>query len=113
MTILNTTAGKVIATMPIGENVNGNGFDAGTGFVFSPKGYGTLTVVRESSPGKVEVFETVTTQLGSRTMAIDPIDHYIYLAATQFPKPKESTPAASKPRPVMVNDSFEVLIVRP
>jgi hypothetical protein len=43
MTILDITAGKVIAIIPIGENNNGNGFDAGTGFVLSSDGYGTLT----------------------------------------------------------------------
>ena len=52
MTILDITAGKVIATMPIGENNNGNGFDAGTGFVFSSNGYGTLT--RKYLPYRVE-----------------------------------------------------------
>ena len=35
MTILDTTAGRVIATVPIGANVDGNGFDAGTGLAFS------------------------------------------------------------------------------
>jgi DNA-binding beta-propeller fold protein YncE len=111
MTILDTTAGNVIATVPIGENVDGNGFDAGTGLAFSSNGDGTLTVVRESSPGKFEVVETVTTQRGSRTMAIDSKTHTIYLPAAQFFRPKESMQAGSKPRPVMVKDSFEVLVV--
>src|ERR1035437_529170 len=111
MTILDTAAGKVVASVPIGENVDGNGFDAGTGLAFSSNGDGTLSVVREASPGKFEVVETVTTQRGSRTMAIDPKTHYIYLPAAQFSQPKESTQSGPKPRPVMVKDSFEVLVV--
>ena len=111
MTVLDTKAGKVIATVPIGENVDGNGFDELTGLAFSSNGDGTLTVVREVSPGKFEVVETVTTQRGSRTMAIDPITHYVYLPAAQFSQPEESTQAGSKPQPVMVKDSFEVLVV--
>jgi len=111
MTILDTAAGKVIASVPIGANVDGNGFDAGTGLAFSANGDGTLTVVREASPGNFEVVKTVTTQRGSRTMAVDPKTHNIYLPAAQFIQPKESTQAGSKQRPVMVKDSFEVLVV--
>jgi len=111
MTILDITAGKVIATVPIGANVDGNGFDAGPGLAFSANGDGTLTVVREASPGNFEVVETVTTKRGSRTMAIDPKTHNIFLPAAQFSQPGESTQAGSKQRPVMVKDSFEVLVV--
>jgi DNA-binding beta-propeller fold protein YncE len=111
MTILSTKSGKVIATVPIGENVDGNGFDAGTGLAFSSNGDGTLTVVRESSPGKFEVIESVTTQRGSRTMAIDTKTHNIYLPAAQFSQPEKSSQAATKQRPVMVKNSFEILVV--
>ena len=111
MTVLDTKTGKVIATTPIGANVDGNGFDSETGLAFSSNGDGTLTVVQESSPGKFEVVETVKTQRGSRTMAIDPKTHNIYLPAAQFTQPKESSQAGSKPRPEMVKDSFEVLVV--
>ena len=111
MTILDTDTGKVIATMPIGEGVDGNGFDPKTGLAFSANGDGTLTVVRESSPGKFEVVETVTTQHGSRTMAIDPKTHNIYLPAAQFSPQTTSTAEGSRPRPKMIKDSFAVLVV--
>ncbi len=111
MTILDAMAGKVIATVPIGGNVDGNGFDAGTRLAFSSNGDGTLTVVREASPGNFEVAETVTTQRGSRTMAIDPKTHHIYLPAAQFSQPGDATQGGAKPRPVMVKDSFEILVV--
>jgi len=111
MTVLDTKSGNVIATVPIGENVDGNGFDELTGLAFSSNGDGTLTVVKETAPGKFKVMETVKTQRGSRTMTIDPVTHYIYLPAAQFTKTKGSMPAGSKQRPVMVKDSFEVLVV--
>ena len=111
MTVLDIKAGKVIATVPIGANVDGNGFDTGTGLAFSSNGDGTLTIVRKASSGNFEVVETVITQRGSRTMAVDPKTHNIYLPAAQFSQPKESEQAGSKQRPVMVKDSFEVLVV--
>jgi YVTN family beta-propeller protein len=111
MTVLDTKSGKVIATLPIGGKVDGNGFDAGAGLAFSSNGDGTLTIVRESLPDKFDVLETVLTQRGSRTMAIDPKTHNIYLPAAQFTQSKETAQGATQPRPVMVKDSFEVLVV--
>lgn len=111
MTVLDADSGKVIATVPIGAGVDGNGFDPGTGLAFSSNGDGTLTVVRESAPGKFEVAETVTTERGARTMAIDLKTHNIYLATAKFLPPPAGTPENPRPRPVMVKGSFVVLVV--
>jgi DNA-binding beta-propeller fold protein YncE len=111
MAILGTETGKVIATVPIGAGVDGNGFDPRTRLAFSANGDGTLTVVQESSPGKFEVVEIVTTQRGARTMAIDPKTHNIYLPAAQFSLLPASTAEGSKPRSTMIKDSFTVLVV--
>lgn len=111
MTVLDTKAGKVIATVPIGEGVDGNGFDPKTGLAFSSNGDGTLTVVRESSQGKFEVVQTVTTQRGARTMAIDPKTHKIYLPSAQFSQQSVSAAEGTRPRPAMIKGSFSVLVV--
>ncbi len=106
MTVLDIISGKVIATIPISEGVDGNGFDPDLGFAFSSNGDGTLTVARESSPGKFEVAETVATQQGSRTMTIDPKTHYIYLPAAQY-----APPSVQGQRGAMIKDSFIILVV--
>ncbi len=111
MTILDTTTGKVISTVPIGAGVDGNAFDPATGLAFSSNGDGTLTVVRETSPGKFEVLQTVATQRGSRTMAIDPKTHNIYLPAAEFTPAKAPSAGEPKPRPTLVKGSFAVLVV--
>ena len=111
MAVLDTETGKVMAFVPIGESVDGNGFDPGTGLAFSSNGDGTLTVVHEASPGKFEVAETVTTQWGSRTMAVDTKTHNIYLPAASFAQLPPATEGGPKQRPVMVKDSFTVLVV--
>jgi DNA-binding beta-propeller fold protein YncE len=111
MTVLDTEIGRVIATVPIGEGVDGNGFDPEMGLAFSSNGDGTLTVVYESSPGKYDVLEIVATQRGSRTMAIDPKTGNIYLPTAQFSPQKASTAEGSRPRPTMIKDSFTVLVV--
>jgi hypothetical protein len=111
MAILDTESGKLIATVPIGEGVDGNGFDPRTGLAFSSNGDGTLTVVRESFPGKFEVAEVVTTEPRARTMAIDSKTHNIYVPTAKFSPPPASTPDGSKPRPTVIKDTFAVLVV--
>jgi len=48
-------------------------------------GWDYLTVVHESTPGKFEVAETVATQRGARTMAIDPKTHESAHSVLNFP----------------------------
>ena len=110
MTVLDTESGQVIATLPIGEGVDGVAYEAETGLVFSSNGDGTLTVVSEPSPGKFET-EFVFTQQGARTMALDPKTHTIYLPTATFAPAPPVAPGALKPRPTVVKDSFTVLVV--
>lgn len=111
MVILDTKAGKVIATVPIGKGVDGNGFDPGTGLIFSSNGDGSLTVVHESPPQRFDVVETVRTQVGARTMAIDTKTHNIYLPTATFAAPPQSSPPGSRARPEIVKGSFVILVV--
>ncbi len=111
MTVLDTRGGKLLATLPIGANVDGNGYDGGTGLAFSANGEGTLTLAKETYPGHFQVVQTVKTQRGSRTMAIDPITHNIYLPAAQFTPSPTPTPENPKARPEMIRGSFEILVI--
>jgi DNA-binding beta-propeller fold protein YncE len=110
MTVLDLKSGKVVDTVPIGEGVDGNGFDPDTGLVFSSNGEGTITVAKESSAGKFEVLETVTTQRGARTMALDPKTHRIYLPTVGFGPPPAPTADNPRPRPAILQDTFVVLV---
>jgi DNA-binding beta-propeller fold protein YncE len=111
MTVLDTETGKIITTLPIGEDCDGAGFDATTGLAFSSNGEGTVTVVKESSPGKFEVAETVTTQPGSRTMTIDPKTHNLYVPAAQFGPAPAPTAEDPEPRPPVIKGSFVLLVI--
>ena len=109
MTVLDLAVGQVVARVPIGAAVDANAFDPGTGLAFSSNGDGTLTIAHEDSQGHFQAVQIVATQRGSRTMALDPVTHTVYLAAAQFTPPKAGGP---KERPVMVPGSFEVLVVK-
>ena len=111
MVIVDAAAMQVIATAPIGERVDGAAFDPGAGLAFASNGEGTVTVVCESAPGTFEVAETVATQRGSRTMALDPKTHKLYLVGAEFLPPPPAPPGAPPRRPRIVKDSFVLIVV--
>jgi hypothetical protein len=110
MVVSDPDAGKVVATVPIGQGADGAGFDPGRGFAFSSNGDGTLTVVKESG-GKYEVVENAPTQRGARTMAIDSKSHKVYLPTAQFGPAPSPTAQQPRPRPIPVPDSFTLVVV--
>ena len=107
MLMIDSTTGKVVYSVPVGEGVDSDWFDPATRLAFSSNGQaGTVTIAREESPTLLKVVQTLKTHRGARTMALDPSTHTIYLAATEY----EPQPAASKERPKAVPGTFKVLV---
>ena len=106
MVMMDSRDGKVIATVPIGQGVDATAFDPETELAFSSNGEGTVTIAREETPGKLTVVQTLKTMRGSKTMALDPKTHDIYLGAAEF----EPLPAGKRGRPKIVPGSFKVLV---
>jgi DNA-binding beta-propeller fold protein YncE len=112
MVVMDADSGKVIATPPIGEGVDANGYDPGTKLAFSSNGRAaTLTVVHEDSPDKFSVLQDVPTQLGARTMALDEKTHNVFLVTAEFEPPPAGTQTTERRRPTMKPGSFTLLVV--
>ena len=109
MAVVDADTGKVVATVPIGEGVDAGAFDAQKQEVFMSCGDGTLTVVHEDSPDKYTVRQTVETQKGARTMALNTETGTIYLVTAE----REATPPAAGQRPALVPGSFTLIVVKP
>jgi DNA-binding beta-propeller fold protein YncE len=105
MVMMDNTSGKVVATVPIGGGVDANTFDPGTQLAFASCGDGTTTIAKEESPDKLTVVQTLQTERGSRTMALDPTTHKIYLAAAKF-----EPPAEGQRRPRMIPGTFKIMV---
>src|SRR5215472_7033037 len=89
MAVVDADSGKVLATLPIGEGVDATAFDDETGLAFASCGEGVMTVVKEESPDRFSVAETVKTQRGARTMTLDPKTHNAFTVTAQFgPRPE-------------------------
>jgi len=113
MAMLDTETGKVIATVPIGAGVDGCAFDDATQLVFASCGEGVTTIAKEDSPDKLSVVQTLPTQRGARTMALDPKTHRIYLPTAQFEAAPSPLPGASPTRPKIVPNTFKLLVYGP
>lgn len=81
MVVLDANSGKVVATAPIGERVDAAAFDATDKLVFMSSGVGTISVYHEDENDKYSLVETITTSPGSKTMALDPATHNLFVPA--------------------------------
>jgi DNA-binding beta-propeller fold protein YncE len=102
--------GKVVASVPIGQGVDADGFDPGTGLAFASCGDGTITVSHEDTPDKYTVVQTISTQRGARTMALDTANHNVYTVTADFNAPPAPTADNPRPRPVPIPSTFTLLI---
>lgn len=111
MAIMDTRNGRVLATVPAGEGIDGAAYDPKSGFAFTSNGEGTLTVVGETSPGAYGVLATVQTKPRARTMTIDPITGRLYTVTADFAAAPAATPANPRPRAPMTPGSFTLLVI--
>jgi hypothetical protein len=98
--VMSTDDGKVLADLPIGAGVDATKFDGSQAFASTREG--KLTVVGESSPGKFEVVQTVTTGVGTKTMDVDPEAHKIYMPTAEFEEAKAGARPQAKPGSFMI-----------
>jgi DNA-binding beta-propeller fold protein YncE len=103
MAVIDAASGKTVSNFPIGNGVDGNGFDPVTELAFASSGTGELTVAHEDSPGKFAVVQTVKTQPSGRTMWLDSATHRVYIpVATTTPVPNG--------RPQVTPNTMKVLV---
>ena len=110
MLMMDSTTGKVVASVPVGAGVDASAFDPGTQLAFSSSGSGTVTIAHEDTPEQLTVVQTLPTERGARTMTLDPVTHRIYLASAKFEPVPEPAAGAPRQRPKIVAGSFKVLV---
>ena len=78
--VLDTTDGRLIATLPIGKGTDGAAYDPRRKRVFSSNGTdGTLSVISQLGPDQYVWVRNVPTARFGRTMALDPDTGRIYI----------------------------------
>jgi DNA-binding beta-propeller fold protein YncE len=105
MTVTDSRSGKAVTSFPIGDRIDGNGFDPATRLAFASSGTGVLTIAHEDAPDKFTVVQTVKTQTSGRTMWLDPTTHRVYVPV--------ATTTANGPngRPQITAGTMKVLVL--
>ncbi|TDG36163.1 YncE family protein [Pedobacter changchengzhani] len=104
MLVLDSKTGAQVASLPIGEGCDGVVFDKQAKLIYSSNGEGTVTVVKEKSANKFKVVETVKSEMGARTIALNESTGRIFLPTASFEK---STIAGQRPK--RISGTFRVL----
>jgi len=98
-------SGKEVTTVPIGKHPDFALVDEKRNLAYIPCGDGTLSVI-DIAGATPRLAETVPTQVGARTAALDPASGRVYLPVADVGSP--TMPGA---RPPVIADSFRVLVV--
>lgn len=105
--ILSAADGHVIASLPIGAGPDAVMYDPKRHLALIPSGRaGTLAVIALEGPKANTVVDTVPTQLGARTGAVDPKTGKVWLPTATY-----APPAQAGGRPTTVPGTFQVLVL--
>ena len=105
MAIVDADSGKVLALPAIGEGCDATAFDPDRDLAFASAGDGTITAIKEDGPDKFSVAQTIPTQKGARTMALDEKTHQLFTVTANVSGTRENRTIAP--------DSFVVLVAEP
>lgn len=106
MAVVDASNGRLVATAPIGARVDAGAFDPETRTIYLSNGDGTVNLFHQDSADKYSVVETITTQFGAKTMALDLKSKTLYLSTADY----EAAESGSNRRRVKPG-TFGVLVV--
>jgi DNA-binding beta-propeller fold protein YncE len=110
LVMMDADNGKVIQSFPISAGVDTNIFDPETGMLFVSTREGMIHIFHEDSPDKLSEVETVKTEYGAKTMALDPNNHNLYLVTSDFDPPAAPSEKQPHPLPRAKPGNFRLLI---
>ena len=106
--VIRASDGKDLATLAIGAGPDQIAYDPVRRLAFIPCGRdGVMEVVAVRGPNDVAIVQTVKTQLGARTGAVDPASGKVYLPTATY----VASAAGGKPAPQP--GTFVILVVAP
>jgi DNA-binding beta-propeller fold protein YncE len=104
LVILDANNGRAIGSVPIGAGPDDSAYDPETGLIYTSNGDGTVSVIKQETPDKYSLLETVKTAPGARNMALDLKTKRIFL-----PLSDREPPTASGSRGALIPGTFRVL----
>jgi DNA-binding beta-propeller fold protein YncE len=112
--ILNADNGKVLSTFPTGAGVDTVAFNPATMEAISTAADGSMMVIKENSPTRFTVEQTLKTIPGAKTMVLDTkTGHVLTMTAKYEPAPPNAPPRRDRlpARGPMIPGSFSILMI--
>lgn len=113
MVVMNADNGAVMHEFPIGKGSDAARFDPNTHIAFSSNFDGTLSRVQEITPDKFVALSPVRTELGARTMTLNPQTGRIYLVTATIHVNLKASPTDYRHRYEIAPGSVRVLFLDP
>jgi hypothetical protein len=108
---MDADTGNIIGqSFPIGDRVDANVYEPTTGLVAPSTREGTIHIFPQDSPDKLTPVETIKTEFGAKTMALDPKTHNLHLTTSDFSPAPAPTATQPDPQPVAIPGTFRPLI---
>ena len=98
LVMMDADSGKVLQSLPVSDGADTNVFDPDSGTLFTSTRAGKIHVFHEDSADNLSQVETIETEYGAKTMAMDPKTHNLFLSTSDFGPaagPKGRRPAIS------------------
>jgi DNA-binding beta-propeller fold protein YncE len=113
MLMLNADTGAILDSIPIGLANDGMAINPATHEVFASQGDGTLTIVKEISPTRFKLEQTVATVSSAKTLTLDSKTGHIFLMAADYAPPPDAVPlsAGRIARGPVIPGSFKLIEV--
>jgi len=109
MVMIDAQTGKVASSVDTCKGSDSSWYDPGTKLAFSSCGDGVTTVSRVDGPTKLTVVQSITTANRSKTMALDPASHKLYIGGAK-PETGGAAPAGRGRGPQLDPNSFHVFV---
>jgi DNA-binding beta-propeller fold protein YncE len=110
LVMMDADSGKVIQSFPISAGADASVYEPETDLLFVSTREGMVHIFHEDSPDKLSEVETVKTEYGAKTMALDSKTHNLYLTTSDFAAPTAPSAQQPNPRRAAVPGTFRLLI---
>ena len=97
--VVDVATGKVVAEIKNGDGVDALGYDDSQKLIYIPAGRdGNVTVVHQDAADKYTTVATVKTGAGTKTIAVDAVNHMAFALALEYGPPAANAPAPAPGR---------------
>ena len=110
LVVMDADNGKVLQSLPISDGADSSAFDPTTGLLYVSTRAGKVHIFHEDSPDNLNEVETVSTEFGAKTMALDPQTQNIFLTTSDFGPPPAPTPEHPHPSRPQILGTCRLLV---